>query len=435
MKWFIATILLAILAMVLNLSLLVYAIYALLAILLISRWLTRQWTDSVEAERVCPSSSVRIGAEIPIAIKLKHTGRWPITWALVEDLIEPRALAFRPPALAVTGRRLTVIKLKPGEQQQLAYRLKCNRRGYFQIGPLVLETGDMFGLNRRFRVLTQPVFLLVYPKTIAIPSYDIASRRPIGEVVMTHKLFEDPTRISGVRQYQMGDPLSRVHWRATARTGKLQSKTYEPSTLAGATIVVDFHKDSFPRKHEPVRSELAITAAASVANALHEMGQQIGLVSNGRDAVDRIRTEGWRGDRRTRAEAQESAQMISKSERLQPVIVPTRKSAEQMMHLLEALARLELTDGLDLSQLLVESAARIPRDATVLVIVSQINLENAVALGSLRRQGYSVEVIVNCFSDEEFLTVSGPLLGEGIHARHLKDEESIVAICEKQVTQ
>ncbi len=433
MKWIIATILLTVLAMILNISLLAYAIYSLLAILLISRWVTRQWVVSVTAERVCPSQSARIGAEIPVLIKLRHIGRWPITWLLIEDLIEPRALAFRPPALAVSGRRLAVMKLKPGEQQQVLYQLTCSRRGYFQIGPLVLETGDLFGLNRRFRVLTEPVFLLVYPQAIAIPSYDIASRRPIGEVILTHRLFEDPTRISGVRQYQMGDPLSRVHWRATARTGKLQSKTYEPSTLAGATIVVDFHRDSFPRQHEPVRSELAITAAASVANALHEMGQQIGLVSNGRDAVDRIRTEGWRGDRRTRREAQQSAQMKSQSDRLQPVIVPTRKSAEQMTHLLEALARLEKTDGLSLSQLLIESAPRIPRDATVLVILSTITLENAVALGGLRRQGFSVEVIVNCFSDEEFLTVSGPLLGEGIHARHLKDEQSIIAICEKQL--
>lgn len=75
MKWIVATILMAVLAMILNLSLLVYAIYALLAILLISRWLTRQWTASVEAERVCPIRSVRIGAEVAVAIKLKHTGR------------------------------------------------------------------------------------------------------------------------------------------------------------------------------------------------------------------------------------------------------------------------------------------------------------------------------------------------------------------------
>ena len=35
--------------------------------------------------------------------------------------------------------------------------------------------------------------------------------------------------------------------------------------------------------------ELAITAAATLANAVYEMGQQIGLVTNGRDAVDRMR--------------------------------------------------------------------------------------------------------------------------------------------------
>ncbi len=434
MKWIVAVILLALLAMLFDLSMWVYALYAIGAIFFISRWVTSRWVDAVSAERICDSKTVRIGDVVTVIIRLKHTGRWPITWLLLEDLIEPRALAFQPPALSVSGRRLEVIKMRPGEQKQILYQLKCNRRGYFQIGPLVIETGDMFGLNRRFRVLTDPVYVQVLPAAIPIPAYDIASRRPVGEVVMTHRLFEDPTRISGVRRYQMGDPLSRVHWRATARTGKLQCKTYEPSTLAGATIVVDFRKDSFDRKHEPVRSELAITAAASVANALHGLGQQVGLVSNGRDAVDRIRQEGWRGDRRTRSEAQKSVRMMSKSEQLQPVVVPTRKSTDQMFHILQALARLELTQGLTLSELLQESAARIPRDATVIVIVSSITLGNAVALGGLKKQGYSVEVIVNSYSEDQFVVVSGALLAEGIYARHLKDESSVPWICEKQVT-
>ncbi len=434
MKYIVALILLALLAMLLNLTMLVYAFYVIVAMLLISRWVTRDWAEAVEAERVCHSESVAIGGTISVMIKIRHTGRWPITWVLVEDLLEARgarrsrALHFQFPVA-----RLEVLKLNPGEQKQLIYQLKCNKRGYFQVGPLVLETGDMFGLNRRYRVLTDPIFILVLPNTIAIPNYDIASRRPIGEVVMTHRLFEDPTRISGVRRYQNGDPLSRVHWRATARTGKLQSKTYEPSTLSGATIVVDFHRDSFDPKHEPVRSELAITAAASIANSLHELGQQVGLVSNGRDAVDRIRTQGWKGDRRTRAEAQQSVQMKSDSDRLLPVIVPTGNSADQMLNILRTLARLELTDGLELGQLLVESTARMPRDATVLVILSAVNLANAVAIGGLRRQGYAVEVIVNCLDEQEFLTVSGPLLNEGITTRFLQNEASIAAICERQL--
>ena len=433
MKWIIAAILLLLVAMALNLMLLVYAMYAIIAILFISTWVTSMWTHDVEAERICDIETAEIGDQVPVMIKLKHVGRFPITWVLVEDMLENRSLMFKPPALAVKGQRLEVMKLKPGESKQLLYQLECNRRGYYQVGPLVLETGDMFGLNRRFRVLTDPMFLLIFPKIVSIESFDIASRRPIGEVVMTHRLFEDPTRIAGVRRYQDGDPLARVHWRATARTGKLQSKIYEPSTLAGATIVVDFHKDSFDSNDEPVRSELAVTAAASVANALQELGQQVGLVSNGRDAVDRIREEGWKGDRRTREEAKKSAVRMADSHRLRPVVVPTRKSPNQMVYISKALARLEKTDGMRLSELVIEAAAQIPRDATVIVIVSKINMENAIALGGLRRQGYSVEAIVNCYSDEEFATISGPLLAEGIMARQLRDETSVASICEKQI--
>ena len=433
MKWIFAAILLLFVALALNLTLLVYAMYAIIAILIISKWITSRWTESIQAIRVCEIQMAKIGDNVPVMIKLKHVGKFPIAWVLVEDMIEQRALVRNPPPLGLDGKRLDVMKLNPGESRQLLYQLQCNRRGYYQIGPLVLETGDMFGLNRKFRVLTEPVFLLVLPKIVPIQSYDIASRRPIGEVVMTHRLFEDPTRIAGVRKYQDGDPLARVHWRATARTGKLQSKIYEPSTLAGGTIVVDFHEDSFDPKHEPVRSELAVTCAVSVANALQEIGQQVGLVSNGRDAADRVREEGWTGDRRTREEAKQSAKQMDKSDRLRPVIVPTRKSPEQMIHISKALARLEKTDGMRLSELVIETASQIPRDASVIVIVPTITMENAVALGGLARQGYSVEVIVNCFSEEEFATVSGPLMGQGIATRHLRDEASVAQICEKQM--
>ena len=124
---------------------------------------------------------------------------------------------------------------------------------------------------------------------------------------------------------------------------------------------------------------------------------------------------------------------MADSDRLRPVIVQTRKSPEQMVHISKALARLEKTDGMTLSELVIEAAAEMPRDATVIVIVPTINMENAVALGGLARQGYSVEVIVNCFSEEEFAVVSGPLLAEGITTRHLRDKKSVSQICEKQM--
>ncbi len=132
--------------------------------------------------------------------------------------------------------------LRSRGRQTIFYQLKCNRRGYHQIGPLVVETGDLFGLHRRYRVLTSPHFLLVYPEVVPLEGFELASRRPIGEVRISHRLYEDPTRIAGVRRYEAGDPLNRIHWRATARTGQFHSKIYEPSCIVGATLLLDFHQ-------------------------------------------------------------------------------------------------------------------------------------------------------------------------------------------------
>ena len=56
---------------------------------------------------------------------------------------------------------------RPRPQDDLSTSCECNRRGYYQIGPLVLETGDLFGLHRRYRVATEPHFLLVFPQVHA----------------------------------------------------------------------------------------------------------------------------------------------------------------------------------------------------------------------------------------------------------------------------
>lgn len=432
-KWFVGVALILGFAMIFQLGLLARAMYGLLAVIILSRFLTRSWSESVESQRQCNQLKAEVGQTVSVIITVKNHGRWPVGWMLVEDLLPAQALLHEPPRLRVTGRRIEVSGMRAGATRTLLYHLQCNRRGYYQIGPTVLETGDLFGLDRRYRVGTTPQFLLVYPEVIPIEGYEIASRRPIGEVRLTYRLYEDPTRIAGVRQYQAGDPLNRVHWRATARTGLLHSKVYEPSTVAGVTLLLDFHRDAHPAKHEPVRSELAVTAAASILNTLYHMGQQIGLVTNGRDAADRVRTEGWASDARTRDVARLSAGMQVTSDRLRPVTVPTGKTPEQFEQCLETLARLELTDGLTLPQLIAETQSHLPRDATVVVILPRARPDDAIALGNLRRSGFAVTALVNVYDELEFAAAAGPLMAEGIDVRQLKDREGISTICREHV--
>ncbi|MBN2475874.1 MAG: DUF58 domain-containing protein [Pirellulales bacterium] len=431
MRWFVGAGLLLLVALVFDLGLLAYAMYALLGVMVVSRFLARVWIENLSATRECNRLAASVGDTVAVVVTLQNRGAVPVAWVLSEDLLPHRALTGNRPCLSVEGSRLHLAMIQGNGRKTLFYQLQCRRRGYHQIGPLVLETGDLFGLYRRFRVATEPHFLLVYPEVVPLEGFEIASRRPIGEVRMAHRLYEDPTRIAGVRPYEAGDPLNRVHWRATARTGALHSKIYEPSSVAGATIVMDFFQPAYNPHHEPFRSELAVTAAASIAGALYEMGQQVGLVTNGRDAADRIRQEGWDFDARSRSAARKAAEMLPHSDRLEPVTVETRRGPEQLMRIRETLARVELSDGLNLTQLLDETLSRLPRDATVLVILPEVTDEAAIALGNLRRRGFAVSAILNLYDELDFARASGRLLAEGIEARHLRDRDAILTICRR----
>ncbi len=371
-------------------------------------------------------------------VTVTNGGRLPVPWVLLEDVLPKDALDKRFPKLKVKGKRLRIAMLSAGGTVDVDYSVECLGRGYFQIGPLMMENGDLFGLHRRFRVDAAPAYLMVYPRIIPLEGYDLTSRRPIGDVLLTHRLFEDPTRVAGVRPYELGDPLSRIHWRATARTGALHSKVHEPSTLAGATLLLDFHTAGYPQRGEPFRSELAVTATLALANAVYEMGQQVGLVTNGRDAADRLRPASRERERpedpRTRQAARAATAVKEESHRLQPLIVETRRGVEQLHRIRETLARVELTDGLTFAELVTETTSRLPRDATIVAVLPDVPEETAIALGGLRRAGRAITVVLIQHDENAVETSYGRLIAEGMRdIRHLKSEAEVPELCRKQV--
>ena len=440
MKWLVGAFLLLLLGALMSLGLLVYAMYVLLGVLLVSRWLARQWTENISAARECLVDEANIGDSAEVVVTVRNNGNLPVGWLLVEDSLPREALLQKPARLRAEGARLSVTQLRPRGELELRYTVHFLMRGYYQLGPLLLESGDLFGLHRRYRVATEPKFVLVFPKVIPLRGYNLASRLPVGEVRMTHRLFEDPTRITGVRLYERGDPLNRVHWRATARTGTLHCKTYEPSCVAGATLLLDFHTENHRDPGRIYRSELAVTTIASLANAVQQLGQQVGFITNGRDAVDRIHQEGWRNEFHSRAAARAQSAMRERSDRLQPVVVETRRGPEQLMRILETLARVELTDGMTFPQLIGETQSRMPRNATVVAVLAAVPEETAAALGSLRRSGYAVTAVLVTFDEPQHSDWAvkpewiGRLLSEGVEVRTVEDEEELSRLCSEQLT-
>ncbi|MCC9644572.1 DUF58 domain-containing protein [Rhodopirellula sp. JC740] len=419
------------------------------AVIAIGNWVAAEWSRGVVAVRLdLPEEGrdieVVIGSRVPVTVNITNQGRLPVAWVLAEDLM-PRGAARgaqqsqgslfdpRQTPLPIEGDRLAVMALMPGQTKAIQYSVRCVRRGYFQIGPMVLETGDPVGMFRRYRLGARPMYITVLPKIQLLSTYEIGSRRPIGEIKIRASSMTDPTRLRGIREWQIGDPLRSVHWAATARTGTLHSKVYEPSSVAGATLVLDLHVETNPDRHEPLRTDLTITTAASIAAALHDAGEPFGLATNGRDAADRIRTEGFRGDHRVRDASVKAAGLKNKNDRLRPVLVDVDRGPVQLKEVVRTLARLERTDGLTLAEFLVETESRLSSETTLLVMLQQATEADIGALVGLSRRGWAIAVIINTLDLDRYSRIAGPLLAEKIHVSHLKDEDSIMDVCRAQM--
>lgn len=418
-----------VLSFALGSSLMAVITYALILTMAISWFMSTRTKGVIRGKRNWTNQTVEIGETVDMKVTLTNKGASFIPWVLVEDLLPEGWNNPGGPSFKIKGKRLRLAMLRPGGLVKLTYSIDCKRRGFFQIGPVVVESGDIFGFHRKFLIEAPPGFLMVMPKAFSLRGYEIASRRPVGEIKLAHKLFEDPTRIAGVREYRAGDALNRIHWKASARSGVLQTKIVEPSVLAGATIVLDFHKDSYPGKSEPVLSDLAVTCAASMALAVCQIRQQVGFLANATHGAERVRLLGYELEPKTMREAIHTNQK-GPVEGLDFVRVPTLRGDEQFPRIRETLACVELSEGPTLAEILAEYGWMIPADSTLVAIVPAVTRELAQVLGEIRRKGRAVSVILTVLDNTEKERSLTNLIGQGIlEFKLVQSENDIPDMC------
>lgn len=390
----------------------------------LAKFFSTRWVEAVEVERFVEAQEVTVGVTVGVGMKITNKSGYWIPWMLIDDKVAKRYTKLPPIALNLLVATVQLFSFSPKRTILHRYALQTQRRGYYQLGPTLLETGDLLGLHRSFRIANQPSYLTVLPKLTVLEGIEISSRRPMGEMKVEDRVLEDPTLMTGLREYRAGDPINRVHWKATARTGTLHTRVFQPTCVQGAMLLLDMHESTNPQKHEPVRTDLAVSAAASIAHWLYQNAEPFGLVSNGRDAAERMRELNKKGLYSDRTSATANIEMRSQSDRLNPVVLGANRTPEHFAEIHRMLARLERTDGLKLDQLLIETESRLPKLLSLIAIVQRVDEAGLLALEMMRRRGYALTVMLNCHQDE-YLDHAGKLIAARLPVVPLHDEESL----------
>ncbi len=349
----------------------------------------------LEVARKLSVTEVACGGVVEARLIITNRKPFPALGLSWRDQIEP--------GLDVEGPASCAASLAGGETRKLAYRLHSLRRGLFRVGPAMIEATGPFGLVRRFLLDREARFVTVLPRVVEIGKGWPLGHRPIHQVPRRRSLFEDPSRFLGIREYRRGDSLRRVHWRATARSGKLQVKLFEPAVLEGMLLAVDMAQSVYPAatalesvgggsSGDPLE-ELTVTAAASLAEFVLAGGQAVGLLSNGADAAERYASDWTGGTFRRLEEALEASGTGRKITGLRPLEARPGKGHWQLERLRTVLARLVPAPGPELPELLLSELPRLPRSLVLMIVTPRVDPALAGAAETLRRSGIEVGVV------------------------------------------
>jgi uncharacterized protein (DUF58 family) len=307
-----------------------------------------------------------LGETIELTLEVRNQKLLPLTWLDIVDVVSATLPIDKVEVVLnrVTNQGEFRSFWMPGGFQRLTrrYTIHCTQRGYHAYGPATVSTGDGFGLFSRKALDSRRDRVIVYPRLYPVSELRLPAKNPFGERGSRLQLFEDPLRTIGVREWQPGESIQRVHWKATARHQHLLSRVYEPSEEP--QVLIFLNVATLPRHWQgniPELQERVISVASSLAAYCTDLRLPVGLVANG------------------------YLPGSDQSIRLLP-----GRSPNQLVRILELLAAVTPFATRPIEEMIWQEAPRLPWGVTLLVVTAIAHDDLLAALMDLKEAGRQV---------------------------------------------
>jgi len=324
---------------------LLYGMFALIvSTLILSHLLPRIALRGVTAKRTLEATAFE-GDEMHLRVSVENRS-WTTRFMLeVLDLI--------PAAPPGSQNPMTFLaKLPRRKERKYSYALPCYKRGEYKVGPLSIQSAYPLGISNIDREMSESMLnLLVYPEIFEIARLSLMGigSKPISgvEAVSRAGVGED---FFGIREYKTGDSLRYIHWPSTAKHRRLIVKEFEARASVEATIFLDLYKGSDIGEGKETTLEYAVKIAASVGKVLLEKGHSLQLIGYG----------------------------------LKNHIVPFARGLNQLMKILEELARVKANGNIPYPQMLCQASDLLRDGGSAVLIFSRLDLNAEDSLYALR---------------------------------------------------
>ncbi|MGW2310445.1 DUF58 domain-containing protein [Actinomadura luteofluorescens] len=177
----------------------------------------------------------------------------------------------------VTGTGEPVVLPLGPVRPVIRYELTPQRRGVVEAGPLHLVRTDPLGLARAVRAADDvPVRVLVHPRhhhLLPVPAAGGGGRDTSSASVRASE-----GAFAGLREHAPGDDVRQIHWRTSARRGRLMVREHADSAGTGMTVLVD-------DRYGPDELDVLVEAAASIVRSGPDVPVEVRTAGGARSAA------------------------------------------------------------------------------------------------------------------------------------------------------
>jgi uncharacterized protein (DUF58 family) len=310
------------------------------------------------------------GEKTDVQLTIVNNKLLPIAWLRASDTwyspVGPEEEGTLSPSyLPNQGFLINLYSLRWRERITRHYSLLFRKRGIYEIGPVQLQAGDLFGLYEKQQELTGTELLTVFPEILPLERLKLPAEDPFGDRKARKPLFEDPSQAMGIRPYQPEDGFRRIHWPASARSSELQVKVFQPVTARVLAICLDVTtEEHFWLGFSPEILEEMVKVCATLVYQGVEDGYSVGLFSNG---------------------------CLAHAD--QPFRIQPGRSPKQLAVLLQALAGVTPFASAAFETFLIRSMADIPFGSTLVLVTARVPVTLQDTLLRLRRYRQHITII------------------------------------------
>ena len=229
------------------------------------------------------------GDEIEIIEEIENAKRLPLVWARSEISCSPYLTfkgqrdeqAGKNSASVQRGLVAGIFTLRGYQKCRRVWKVRCEKRGIMTIDNATITISDLFGMSRRAKVFKAFDSVRVLPTPANMETGELSGDLFIGNMQVRRFVLPDPFMISGAREYTGREPMNRIHWAQTARTGSLMAYNNEFTTERRVMMILNMQRSE---RHRVALSEAAlelqIKAAAFVLEYCLDMSAECALFIN-----------------------------------------------------------------------------------------------------------------------------------------------------------